>query len=85
MLFNRIYRALQSQRLSPLVNYRVRLWWASARREHRRDYLQLMQQVVGARWLLQLQAIDVDGTLLRRGARVGLLLLFIGFCVYLII
>jgi len=84
-MFNRIYKFLKLNVMSPSIKQKCRIFLAKDLRQYRLEYRELMSHMVGNNWVLSNKSIDIEHLVLKKFIKIIIILFINIFIIYLII
>jgi hypothetical protein len=84
-LFSLLHKYLSSQIFTPSRKSHLRVWLAKDLRSYKKEYYNIMHQVIGARWINIVQMIDVDSFLLKKFIKFFIYFILFLFLIYIYI
>jgi hypothetical protein len=84
-MFNKIYKFLKLNVMSPSRKQKCRIFLAKDLRQYRLEYRELMSHMIGNNWVLGNKSIDIEHLTLKKFLRVIVLFLLFSLLIYLII
>ena len=83
-MFNKIYKFLKLNVMSPSLKQKCRIFLAKDLRQYKLEYRELMSHMVGNNWILGNKSIDIEHLVLKKFIKIIISLLILLFSIYLI-
>lgn len=81
-MFNKIYKFLKLNVMSPYIKQKCRIFIAKDLRQYKLEYRELMSHMVGNNWVLGNKTIDVEHLVLKKFLK---LIIFLAVVVFLLL